>query len=238
MGFALPGDVEGGAVVHAGADDGEAKGGVYGGFEGDHLHGDVALIVIHADHGIEFLTAGRGEGGVGGHGAGDVNAFGGSGFQCGDDEAFFFTFTEQAVLAGVGIQAADEQLRSVAADEAQGVVGEFDDFEDAFAGDELGHFVVADVDGDKAAGDRLRVLHHAGAGGVHALGEDLGVTGELVAGGVEGFFVQRRGGDAVDFTGESGLDGSDGVGVSRITASGGDLAGNQGGGINMAEIQD
>src|SRR3990172_7535890 len=49
-------DVEGGAVIDRGADDGEADGDVDPPFEADQLQRDMSLIVVHGDHGIEFAA--------------------------------------------------------------------------------------------------------------------------------------------------------------------------------------
>ena len=52
VGFALPGDVQCGAMVDAGSDDGEAECGVDCAIERKCLDRDMALIVIHADEDI------------------------------------------------------------------------------------------------------------------------------------------------------------------------------------------
>ena len=62
----LPGDVEGGPVGHAGPDDRQAERDVHGAVEADRLDGDVPLVVVHGDHGVELAAEGAGEQGVGG----------------------------------------------------------------------------------------------------------------------------------------------------------------------------
>lgn len=112
VGFALPGDIEGGAVIYGGADDGEAEGGIHGGIEGEGFQGDVALVVIHADEGVGgFSTCGE-ETGIGREGAFDFySGVGGSGaFDGGNDGGFFFAVSEEAVFSGVGIESADYYL--------------------------------------------------------------------------------------------------------------------------------
>ena len=86
-------------------------------------------------------------------------------------------------------------------------MGEFDDVEDARGVEECGDLVIADVDGDEGAGDFLGVLEHAGARGAGAGGEDFGVAWEVDACGVEGFLVERGGGDGGDVVSEGGGDG-------------------------------
>src|SRR5207302_8312716 len=55
--LARTGDVESGAVVHRGADDGQPDGDVHAGIEADHLDRDVPLVVVGRDHRVEL--AGR-----------------------------------------------------------------------------------------------------------------------------------------------------------------------------------
>ncbi len=58
QGVALPGDVERGAVGNARPHDRQAERHVHGAVEADRLEGDVPLVVVHRDHGVE-LTADR-----------------------------------------------------------------------------------------------------------------------------------------------------------------------------------
>ncbi len=51
-------DVEGGAVVDGGANDGEADGDVHPAIEIEELHGDVALVVVHRHHQIVLALDG------------------------------------------------------------------------------------------------------------------------------------------------------------------------------------
>ena len=67
----------------------------------------------------------------GGEWAGDVDSFGGGGVDGRDDEAFLLLVSEEAVFSGVGVEAADGELRGAVADAGEGVRGEFDDIEDA-----------------------------------------------------------------------------------------------------------
>ncbi len=79
-GDVLAGDVEGGAVIDRGAQDGNAEGHVHGGLEVEELHGDVALVVIHGDDEIVRAVGGAEEDGVGRDGAFAVDAAGAAGF--------------------------------------------------------------------------------------------------------------------------------------------------------------
>ena len=54
----LPGDVEGRAVGHAGANDRQAERHVHRAVHGQELDRDVPLIVVHGHHGVELAVAG------------------------------------------------------------------------------------------------------------------------------------------------------------------------------------
>ena len=147
IGFGLPCDIEGGAVVDAGADDGEAEGGIDGGVEGEGFEGDVALIVVHADDGVGAAASFREEGGIWRQGSGDADSSGGGGVDGWDDEAFLFLVSEEPVFSGVWVEPADGEVRGALADAGKSICGEFDDIEDAFHREESGDFVIADVGG-------------------------------------------------------------------------------------------
>src|SRR5258707_929767 len=65
VGQTFPGDVEGRAMIHRGAHYGQAKSEVYAGVEREHFEGNVALVVIEGDDGIETFALAGGESGVG-----------------------------------------------------------------------------------------------------------------------------------------------------------------------------
>ena len=56
VGAVLAGNVECGAVVDRGAEDGDAERDIDGALEVDELHRDVALVVIHRDDEVEFTA--------------------------------------------------------------------------------------------------------------------------------------------------------------------------------------
>src|SRR4051812_22461398 len=66
LGAALPGDIEGRAMRDAGADDRQAERDVDRSVETDRLERDMALIVVHRDHGVELAGHGAHEQRVGG----------------------------------------------------------------------------------------------------------------------------------------------------------------------------
>ena len=111
---ALPCMVEVGAVVHAGADDGQAQRDVDALHslplllltvvdEADGLEGDMALIVVHADHDVVPAADGLRENAVwraGTHNTGDAL---GLGSLDGRGDLLDLLAAEQAVLAAVGV---------------------------------------------------------------------------------------------------------------------------------------
>ena len=148
-------------MVHARADDGEAERGVHCGVERERLHGNVALVVIHAHEGVGGLALPRQECGVRRQRAFDVVAARARLLDGGGDDALLLAVAEEAVLARVGIQPAHDELRLASADACEPGGGEFDHVEDAFLRQQRGHLRVADMHGDKRAGDLLGILHHA-----------------------------------------------------------------------------
>jgi hypothetical protein len=136
VGGAETGDVEGGAVIDAGADEGQADGDVDAVFDPEVLDGDEALVVVLGHHGVEGSGAGSHEDGVGGPGSADVDAFAPRGFDGGGDDVQVLT-AEQAVLPCVGIEAGDSDAGGGQAAAPQRAMGETDDVEYARGGDRI-----------------------------------------------------------------------------------------------------
>src|SRR5438445_10619171 len=57
VGYALAGDVEGCAVIHAGANDRQANRDVDAGLEAKHLDRRMSLVVVHRDHRVEVAPS-------------------------------------------------------------------------------------------------------------------------------------------------------------------------------------
>ena len=116
IGDALPGAVEGGAVVHRHAQEREADGDVHAGQprprarrlierEAERLHGDMALVVVHRDHDVELAAARAREQRVGGQGTVHVEALAPRRLDGRRDLALLLV-AEEPVLAGVRIEPA------------------------------------------------------------------------------------------------------------------------------------
>ena len=71
--------------------------------EVEEFDGDEALIVVHGDDEVVVALDGFEEDGVGGEGAGGVDAVLSGHNDGGFDDAFFF-FAEEAVFGGVGVE--------------------------------------------------------------------------------------------------------------------------------------
>src|SRR5215208_2803373 len=125
VGLACSGDVEGRAVVHAGAEERQAHGDVHAGVEAHELDGDVSLVVVLHHHNIEHASTRPHQNRVGRMGAGGLYPLR-SRFLDGGGYALSVLGAKEAVLAGVGVQARYGYLRVLDAEPAHRGVGEPD----------------------------------------------------------------------------------------------------------------
>lgn len=190
-------DVVGGAVGDAGADDGQAECDVDGVSEGAGFDGDVALVVVDRDHGVEAAVEGGFEEGIGGDGADRVEAESVGPVDGWGDELRFLE-SEEAVFAGVGIETGDaDARRGICGEGAKALIGQADRGEDAGWGQEVEDLAERDVEGDvddaeagRSGGNRVGdVEHHGMFGAAAEAGEDFGVSGLGNTGGMESFLV-------------------------------------------------
>src|ERR1700722_12916049 len=107
LGLAGAGDVERGPVVDGGPDPGPPNSGVGAGVEPQHLDRAVALVVVHGDRHVELASPGAEEDRVRGQRADRLHALLSRAADCRLDLLLLLAVAEQAVLAGVGIDAAD-----------------------------------------------------------------------------------------------------------------------------------
>src|SRR5689334_12342641 len=122
VGLAGAGDVEGGAVVDAGADHRQAHGDVDACLEAEHLDRAVPLVVVHRHDEVEVPTAGAEEHGVGGERSEYVDALAARLLQSRGDLLLLLAAAEEAVLPGVRVDAADRDAGVLDAGLDQGVV--------------------------------------------------------------------------------------------------------------------
>ena len=130
VGDALAGDVERGAVVDRGAEEGEAdvEGEAFGPVV--HLDGDVPLVVVHGEHDVVASVDGLSEDGVGGDGSGGVDA-GADGVGDGGSDGVDLFAADESVLAAVGVEGGDADAGGREAVFGEEVVGEAERLEDA-----------------------------------------------------------------------------------------------------------
>jgi len=190
-------DVEGGAMVGAGADDGQADGNVDGGIEGEHFEGDESLVVVHGDDDVPFAVEGLVKEGVGREGALDVDA-GFLGHEDGGcDDALLFV-AELAMLGGVGVEGGDGDAWFFDVEVlAQGVVGEVDGSEDAADGEAVSEFEECFVNGGENDAEGAADEHHGDFFCTGAIFEQFGVAWVAVAGELPGFFADGCGDEGV-----------------------------------------
>src|SRR5581483_6971900 len=145
-GDVLAGDIERGAVVDRGGQNGDAEGHVHSRFKVEELHGDVPLVVIHRDDEIVRAVRGAKEDGVGRDWTFAVDPACAAGFDRGKNEALVFP-AEEPVLAGVRVEAANSDSRLRLAEKLHGLVTKLNGADDA-GGVEIAGFAQADVRGD------------------------------------------------------------------------------------------
>ena len=156
VGDAPAGDVEGGAVIHGGAYEGQSEVDADALFEAVHFYGNVALVVIHGQHNVVSAADGLVEDHVGRDGALGEDAPALCVLHRGGDGFGLFA-SQQAAVAGVGFRAAAAIRGSGEAPSAEAIMGQLQHGENALSGDIIaGHAKGAmggEVNDAQAAGD-------------------------------------------------------------------------------------
>lgn len=197
----------------AGADDGDAECNIDRGIESQQLDGNMALVVIHGHHAIEFAADGAAHQCVDRQRTGNVDRVLHAGGHCGGDDARFF-IAEQSVFATMWIQRTDTDRPSRTADPCEKIMQQPDLFGDTFgceplrdARDGIVQRDMGDAEAMANAGlcvggiwhDRLpqvsqsrfgQMQHHRESVNTALLSEDFCVAGKIVAGGMQRGFVQ------------------------------------------------
>jgi hypothetical protein len=207
-------DIEGGAVVDRGADYWETEGHIDCISECKAFDSDQRLVVKEGKNGVE-LAAGRAQKqGISGEGPHNVDP--GSSLALdhrGSDLQRFFR-SEEPMFAGVWVESGDGYSRTLNTEASQLAIKEQQSIYDSVFLDLIYCFGKAQVScqgrNAQVTGDEAHErLGRTGEGGEH-----LGVAGVGRTGVMEGFFVDWRGSDRVEFSVEAksdgGLDGCDG----------------------------
>ena len=109
--FALPGDVEGGAMIDRRANDRQTERHVHRNVKCQRLERNVPLVVIHANETIGLAPAGGQEGRVGRQRAFHVEALAARLLDRRNDDPLLLAVPEQPSLARMRIETADDELR-------------------------------------------------------------------------------------------------------------------------------
>ena len=104
--FSLVGDVEGSSVIDGSANDGQAEGDIGAAFEVEEFERDMALVMVHADDGVEFAFEGLLKDGVGREWSVSVEAVCASSEDGGGDFVGILG-AEGIIFAGVRIKTSD-----------------------------------------------------------------------------------------------------------------------------------
>ncbi len=197
IGEVFASDVEGSAMVGAGADGGEADCDVDGCIAREELDGDEPLIVVHGDDQVIFAIQGGEENRVCGKGAAGVDGFLLSCANRGGDDGIVFG-AEESVFARVGIEAADCYAWRGDAKIAARLLSESDGGEDSGGRKCCRNLSKRDVDSYEDDFELWCGEEHSEIGDAELLGEELGVAGVVVACHMPGFFAYGGGDDTVD----------------------------------------
>lgn len=210
-GDALVGDVEGSAVVDGSADDVEAEGDVDAAMEVEELHGNVALVVVHADDGVELALDGLEEDRVGRMGAGGGDALLLCVLDGGRDFIDFLT-AEGAALAGMRVEAGhgDPGIRLHA---AQRLMGEADDLENVGPCRAVDGILHGAVRVDVCDGQFFGRQHHRVVALAADLGDQLRMAGEAGIGQADRLLVDRQCHHGIECPGQAELGRPDDVGA-------------------------
>jgi len=220
VGFPLPCNVQGSAVIHRGSYDRQAEGAVNGSIEGKGLERDMSLVVIHADKCVGNSPTILQECGIrrkrsfdpDGAGPGDLNG--------GGDDSFLFFVSKEPPFSSVGIEATNRERRLLSPQVPDGLMGKFDYVQNPFRGEKVGDLMVTDVNSDKAAGENVRSEHHAEALRPGVFREDLGLSGLEDTCAMERFLVGRGGGNRVDISAKAGINGFREIAISGSAGCG------------------
>src|SRR5215210_4491354 len=191
IGLAGAGDVEGGAVVHARAEERQADGHVHPALEAHQLYRDVPLVVVLDDHHVELPLARSGKDRVGGMGTAGIYALL-HGFGDGRCDPLGVLVSEEAMLARMRVQARNRYPRLFHPDLGESVSREVDHGQDPFLADAVYRLPKRDVGADMDDAQLARHEHHREISSAGELGQYLGVPRVLVSSEVHRLLVQWR----------------------------------------------
>ena len=213
IGAAGAGDVERGAVIGRGADEGQAERDVDAAREVDGLDRDQRLVVIHAERRIVGRARGRMKQRVGRRGAAHLDAVRAQSLDGRCDHAAFLV-AHGALLAGMRIECGDGKARARDAEQRlQAGRGDAAHAHDRLRVEGPDRLRQRKMDGDRhdaqlRAGQHHRDLDRMVGGARCELGQELGMAGMREARVLQRLFLDRIGGEARDLAGERQRDGA------------------------------
>lgn len=175
--FALVCDVEGSSMIHGSANDGQAEGDIGAAFEVEEFERDMALVMVHADDGVEFAFEGLLEDGVGREWPVSVEAVRASSVD-GRGDFVGILGAEGIIFTGVRVESGDGDALVVPEFE-QGVVSELDDVADARLTNEVDGLAERDVSGNMSDDEFFGSEHHGVIGDAAEMGNEFRVAAEV-----------------------------------------------------------
>src|SRR5690606_2271489 len=193
IGAAGAGQIQGGAVIHRGADDGQAQGDVHRLAESLVLEHRQALVVIHGQYRVGMVQILGREESVRRQGAFQQHALATQALEQWDDHIQLLA-AQMATLAGMGVQPADQDAWGGQAELGLQVPVEYAyDLFEGLVGDGIGYCAQWQVGGGQGHAQAGAGQHHYHLGGAGLLGEEFGMSGEAYAGIVDDTLVYGRG---------------------------------------------
>ena len=184
-------------MIHRRPHDRQAQGDVDGPPEGHQLDRDEALIVVAGDHRVELALGGAAEHRVARNRVADVDAARAAALDRRHEHVFLLV-ADQAILAGVRIQAGQSQPRPRHPETRQLGVREGDGRLQPLARQQRRHVGQRHVHGGQHHRQAPRVEHHPDVAGAGEIGQQLGVPAPAQPGPRPRLFVDRTGGYRVD----------------------------------------
>ena len=184
-----------------------------------------ALVMVHGYHRVRMLQGSSGKSGIRRDRPRQVQALG---FQFFDDRGdhLILLLTQQAVLPGVGVDAADQQARLNDAEFRLHVIGnDPDDVAQVAAGDAPRNLVQGHVRRDQRNPGKIVRQHHHRRQAAAVIRDVLGMAREIVPRRGNGGLAHRTGDHGMKFTGHAAVyrafNGRDqAVGIARHRFSG------------------
>src|SRR5690606_27636679 len=206
VGNSLAGDIEGGAVVDARADERQPHRNVYAIFNSKVFDRNQSLVVVLGNHNVELPAACPPEEGVAWPGAADVQpGFAGQVDSRFDDFDFFRA--ETSVFAGVRVQSCHRDTGLGDTSLQTGSLGQPDGLELTLDRDVIEYIPQGQMYGHQNDAQLWIGKHHGVRRGARALSQDLGMARKIHTPQLHGLLVERCRHDRPYVSGDGVVDG-------------------------------